>query len=139
MKNDGSIIIGSPNEESARKAIKMIEDLTREAKPGDVYTGKVTRILNFGAMVEIFPGKEGLVHVSELANQYVSKVGDVVKENDEITVKVIEIDNMGRINLSRRAVLQGSSYTPKTEDRGFSGSRNNSRNRPDRPNRSPSR
>jgi polyribonucleotide nucleotidyltransferase len=139
VKNDGSIIIGSPNEESARKAIKMIEDLTREAKPGDVYTGKVTRILNFGAMVEILPGKEGLVHVSELDDQYVSKVGDVVKENDEITVKVIEIDNMGRINLSRRAVLQGSSYTPKTEDRGFSGSRNNSRNRTDRPSHSPNR
>ncbi len=139
VKNDGSIIIGSQNEESARKAIKMIEDLTREVKPGDVYTGKVTRILNFGAMVEILPGKEGLVHVSELADQYVSKVEDVVKENDEITVKVIEIDNMGRINLSRRAVLQGSSYTPKTEDRGSSGPRNNSRSRPNYPSRPPNR
>lgn len=139
VKNDGSIIIGSPNGESAQKAIKMIEDLTREVKPGDVYTGKVTRILNFGAMVEILPGKEGLVHVSELADQYVSKVEDAVKMNDEITVKVIEIDNMGRINLSRRAILQGSSYTPKTENRGFSGSRNDSRNRPDRPSRSPNK
>jgi polyribonucleotide nucleotidyltransferase len=139
VKNDGSIIIGSKNEESAQKAIKMIEDLTREAKLGDVYTGKVTRILNFGAMVEILPGKEGLVHVSELADQYVSKVEDVVKENDEITVKVIEIDNMGRINLSRRAVLQGSSYTPKTEDRGSSGPRNNSHSRPGYPSRPPNR
>lgn len=139
VKNDGSIIIGSQNEESAQKAIKMIEDLTREAKLGDVYTGKVTRILNFGAMVEILPGKEGLVHVSELADQYVSKVEDVVKENDEITVKVIEIDNMGRINLSRRAVLQGSSYTPKTEDRGSSGTRNNSHSRPGYPSRPPNR
>ena len=139
VKNDGSIIIGSQNEESAQKAIKMIEDLTREAKLGDVYTGKVTRILNFGAMVEILPGKEGLVHVSELADQYVSKVEDVVKENDEITVKVIEIDNMGRINLSRRAVLQGSSYTPKTEDRGSSGPRNNSHSRPGYPSRPPNR
>ncbi len=139
VKNDGSIIIGSQNEESAQKAIKMIEGLTREAKLGDVYTGKVTRILNFGAMVEILPGKEGLVHVSELADQYVSKVEDVVKANDEITVKVIEIDNMGRINLSRRAVLQGSSYTPKTEDRGSSGPRNNSSSRPGYPSRPPTR
>jgi len=139
VKNDGSIIIGSPNGESAQKAIKMIKDLTREAKLGDVYTGKVTRILNFGAMVEILPGKEGLVHVSELADQYVSKVEDVVKENDEITVKVIEIDNMGRINLSRRAILQGSSYTPKTEDRGSSGSRNNSHKGTDHLSHSPNR
>jgi len=137
VKNDGIIIIGSPNEESSRKAIKMIEDLTREVKIGDIYTGKVTRILNFGAMVEILPGKEGLVHVSELADQYVSKVGDVVKENDEVTVKVIEIDNMGRINLSRRAVLQGSSYTPKTEDRGSSRPRNDSYKRANNPNRPP--
>ena len=139
VKNDGSIIIGSQNEESAQKAIKMIEDLTREAKLGDVYTGKVTRILNFGAMVEILPGKEGLVHVSELSDQYVSKVEDVVKANDEITVKVIEIDNMGRINLSRRAVLQGSSYAPKTGDRGSSGPRNNSSSRPGYPSRPPNR
>ena len=90
----------------------MIEDLTREAKPGDIYTGKVTRLLNFGAIVEILPGKEGLVHVSELADYYVHAVEDVVKVGDEITVKVIEIDNLGRINLSRKAVLEGLSRLP---------------------------
>lgn len=130
VKNDGSIIIGSPNGEAAQKAIKMIEDLTREVKVGDTYSGKVTRLLNFGAMVEILPGKEGLVHVSELSDHYVSKVEDVVKEGDDITVKVIEIDNMGRVNLSHRAILQGASYTSNTEEKGSTDSRRGSQNRP---------
>jgi polyribonucleotide nucleotidyltransferase len=112
IRNDGTVIVGSPSEEAAQKAIRMIEDLTREAKPGDIYTGKVTRLLNFGAIVEILPGKEGLVHVSELADYYVHAVEDVVKVGDEITVKVIEIDNLGRINLSRKAVLEGFSRLP---------------------------
>jgi len=112
IRNDGKIIVGSPNEEAAQKAIKMIEDLTHEIKPGDIYTGKVTRVLNFGAMVEILPGKEGLVHISELTDHYVSKVEDVVKLGDEITVKVIEIDNMGRVNLSRKAAFEVPSHLP---------------------------
>jgi len=130
VKNDGSIIIGSPNGDAAQKAIKMIEDLTREVKVGDTYSGKVSRILNFGAMVEILPGKEGLVHVSELSDHYVSKVEDVVKEGDDITVKVIEIDNMGRLNLSHRAILQGASYTSNTEEKGSTDSRRGSQSRP---------
>jgi len=112
IRNDGTVIVGSPSEEAAQKAIRMIGDLTREAKPGDIYTGKVTRLLNFGAIVEILPGKEGLVHVSELADYYVRAVEDVVKVGDEITVKVIEVDNLGRINLSRKAVLEGLSRLP---------------------------
>lgn len=112
IKNDGTVVVGSSSEEAAQKAIKMIEDLTREVKPGDSYTGKVTRLLNFGAIVEILPGKEGLVHVSELADYYVRAVEDVVKVGDEITVKVIEIDNLGRINLSRKAVFEGDSRLP---------------------------
>jgi polyribonucleotide nucleotidyltransferase len=118
IRNDGRIIVGSPDEEAAQKAIKMIEDLTHEVKPGDIYTGKVTRVLNFGAMVEILPGKEGLVHISELTDHYVSKVEDVVKLGDEIMVKVIEIDNMGRVNLSCKAVLEESPRLPvdKTKD-----------------------
>ncbi len=140
VKNDGKIIIGSPNEEASRKAIKMIEDLTREVKVGDTYSGKVTRILNFGAMVEILPSKEGLVHVSELSDHYVSKVEDVVKEGDELTVKVIEIDNMGRVNLSHRAILQGASYVSNTEEKSFSGSRHSAQKRPSfRQSRSPNR
>jgi polyribonucleotide nucleotidyltransferase len=109
VKNDGRVMIGSTNEESTRRAVKMVEDLTREAKIGDLYTGKVTRILDFGAMVEILPGKEGLVHISELADHRVATVQDEVKLGDEITVKVVEIDSLGRVNLSRRAALAGDS------------------------------
>jgi len=109
IKNDGTIIIGSPSEEAAQKAIKMIQDLTREVEVGEVYTGKVTRLFNFGAMVEILPGKEGLVHISELADYHVPQVEDVVKVGDEIMVKVIGIDSSGRINLSRKAVFEGLS------------------------------
>ncbi|GAF68617.1 unnamed protein product, partial [marine sediment metagenome] len=105
IRNDGTVIVGSPNEEAAQKAIKIIEGLTREVEQGEVYTGKVTRLFNFGAMVAILPGKEGLVHISELANHHVPRVEDVVKVGDEVMVKVIGIDNSGRINLSRKAVL----------------------------------
>jgi len=112
IRNDGTVIVGSSNEEAAQKAIKIIEDLTREVEQGEVYTGKVTRLFNFGAMVEILPGKEGLVHISELANYHVPQVEDVVKVGDEIMVKVIGIDNSGRINLSRKAVFEGLSRVP---------------------------
>ena len=112
IKNDGTVIVGSSTEEAAQKAISMIEDLTQEVKLGDIYTGKVTRLLNFGAMVEILHGKEGLVHISELADYHVAKVEDVVKAGEEIMVKVVGIDNMGRINLSRKAVLSGPSHLP---------------------------
>jgi polyribonucleotide nucleotidyltransferase len=105
VENDGTVIIGSPSQEAAQKAIERIESLTREVEVGGVYTGKVTRLTNFGAFVEVLPGKEGLVHISELADYHVAKVEDVVKVGDEIMVKVIEIDHLGRINLSRRAVF----------------------------------
>ncbi|MAE10575.1 MAG: polyribonucleotide nucleotidyltransferase [Dehalococcoidales bacterium] len=105
IDNDGTVLIGATDEASARKAIAIIEGLTKEAEVGTVYTGKVSRILNFGAMVEILPGKDGLVHISELADYRVGNVEDVVKVGDEVTVKVIDIDNLGRVNLSRRAVL----------------------------------
>ncbi len=114
IDNDGTVLIGSTDEASARKAIAMVEGLTREAEVGGIYTGKVTRILNFGAMVEILPGKDGLVHVSELAGYRVANVEDEVKVGDEVTVKVIEIDNLGRVNLSRRAVLDPD-YQPETD------------------------
>ncbi len=111
INDDGTVIIGSPDGEAAQKAIRMIEDLTREPKVGEIYTGKVVRIMNFGAFVELLPGKDGMVHISQLADYRVGKVEDVVKIGDEITVKVIEIDNMGRINLSRKALFQDSSET----------------------------
>jgi polyribonucleotide nucleotidyltransferase len=109
IDNDGTVLIGSPDEESARKAIKIIEELTKDIEVGVIYTGKVTRLMTFGAFVELLPGKEGLVHISELADYRVEKVEDVVKVGDAITVQVTEIDNMGRVNLSRRAVSGDSS------------------------------
>ncbi len=112
INNDGTVLIGSPDEEAARRAIEIIESLTKDVEVGGIYTGKVTRIMNFGAMVEILPGKEGMVHISELADYRVAKVEDVVKMGDEIKVKVIEIDHLGRINLSRRAVVAKSSQLP---------------------------
>lgn len=107
VEDDGTVLIGSANDEAAQKAIAMIEALTREVETGAIYTGKVTRIFNFGAMVEILPGKEGLVHISELADYKVPSVEAVVKVGDEVMVVVTDIDRQGRINLSRRAVFQG--------------------------------
>jgi polyribonucleotide nucleotidyltransferase len=106
IDDTGTVIIGSADEKSAQKAIEIIEGLTKEIEVGAIYTGKVSRILNFGAMVEILPGKEGLVHISELADYRVAKVEDVAKVGDEITVKVIDVDHMGRVNLSRRAMFE---------------------------------
>ena len=107
VDNDGTILIGSSNEEATKKAIGIIETLTKEVEVGGTYTGKVVRIMDFGAFVEIVPGKDGLVHISELAEYRVERVEDVVKVGDEIKVIVTEIDRMGRINLSHRAILQG--------------------------------
>lgn len=105
IEDDGTVLIGSPSEEAAQKAIERIEGLTKEVEVGQIYTGKVTRLMNFGAFVEVLPGKEGLVHISELADYRVNNVEDVAKIGDEIMVKVIEIDRLGRINLSRKAVF----------------------------------
>jgi len=113
IDNDGTVLIGSPDEEAARRAIEIIEGLTKDVEVGGIYTGKVTRLLNFGAMVEILPGKEGLVHISELAEYRVSRVEDIVKIGDEVTVKVIGIDELGRTNLSRRAVFEKLSQMPR--------------------------
>jgi len=112
VENDGTVIIGSANEAAARRAIQIIESLTKEVEVGATYTGKVTRLMNFGAMVEIAPGKEGLVHISELADYHVPRVEDVVKVGDEVMVKVIGIDELGRINLSRKAVFEKLSQVP---------------------------
>ncbi len=108
VEDDGSVYVGSTNEENARKAIAIIEGLTQEAVVGQKYTGRVTRTVDFGAFVEIMPGKEGLVRIGELADYRVPTVEDVVNVGDEIEVMVLEIDNLGRINLSRRAVLDGT-------------------------------
>ena len=117
IQDDGSVIVGSTDAEASAKAIQMIMDLTRDVQVGEIYTGKVVRIMNFGAFVELLPGKDGLVHISELADYHVPNVEDVVKVGDEITVVVKEIDAQGRVNLSRRALLQGSSE-PEDGDTG---------------------
>ncbi len=106
IQDDGTVNIGSTNAENTQRAVDMIRGLTREVEPGEIYTGKVTRIMPFGAFVEMLPGKEGLVHISELANYRVPTVEDVVNIGDEIQVLVTEIDRQGRINLSRRALLE---------------------------------
>jgi len=106
IDDDGIVTIGSNNEDNAQEAVKIIEDMTREAKVGDIYTGKVVRILDFGAFVEILPGTDGLVHISELANHRVAKVEDIVKRGDEIQVLVKSIDPASRkISLSMKALL----------------------------------
>jgi polyribonucleotide nucleotidyltransferase len=105
IEDDGTVLIGSTDAENAQKAIDIIHGLTRDVEVGTVYTGKVTRIMAFGAFVEILPGKEGLVHISELADYRVATVEDIVKIGDEVSVLVTEIDRQGRINLSRRALL----------------------------------
>jgi polyribonucleotide nucleotidyltransferase len=107
IENDGRVFIASPDGEGAEKARKMVEALTKDVQVGETYMGTVTRLMNFGAFVAVLPGKEGLVHISQLAPQRVEKVEDVVKVGDEIMVKVVEIDSQGRINLSRKAVLTG--------------------------------
>jgi len=101
IKEDGEIFISSTDEKSVTQSKIMIETLIKEAKVGDIYKGRVTRTTNFGAFVEILPGKEGLVHISKLSNKHVSRVEDVVKVNDNILVKVIGIDNQGRIDLRK--------------------------------------
>ncbi|QCJ42077.1 polyribonucleotide nucleotidyltransferase [Bacillus sp. S3] len=106
IEQDGTIFIASTNQEMNQKAKKIIEDLVREVEVGQMYLGKVKRIEKFGAFVEIFAGKDGLVHISELAEERVGKVEDVVKIGDELLVKVTEIDKQGRVNLSRKAVLK---------------------------------
>jgi len=101
IKDDGEIFIAATDGKTLKQAKKMIEDLVREAKVGETYEGKVTRTTNFGAFVEIFPGKEGLVHISKLSHERIRKVEDVVRVNDNILVKCIGIDNQGRIDLKK--------------------------------------
>ncbi|MDD2268841.1 MAG: polyribonucleotide nucleotidyltransferase [Eubacteriales bacterium] len=105
IEDDGSIFISAVDKEAAYKALDIINAIVMDPQPGDVFTGKVTRILTFGAFVEFAPGREGLVHISKLDNQRVGKVEDVVNIGDVIKVKVLEIDDKGRINLSRKDAL----------------------------------
>ena len=105
INDEGMVFIASPDGESLEAAKKEIEMLVKEPEPGEIYEGKVTRIMNFGAFVEILPGKEGLIHISKIAKERIDKVEDVLNVGDEVRVKVIEIDSQGRINLSRKDLL----------------------------------
>ena len=107
VEDDGSVFIAGPNGEAVKKAVSMIEGLTKEVKVGDIYEGRVSRIMTFGAFVEILPGKDGLVHISDLAYERVERVEDVLNVGDIVRVQVVEIDNLNRINLSRKALLNG--------------------------------
>jgi polyribonucleotide nucleotidyltransferase len=113
VENDGRVIIASPDAEAAKRAIKMIERLTEVPEIGKVYKGTARRIEAYGAFFEILPGTDGLVHISELAPYRVRETSDVVKEGDEMDVKVIDIDDTGRVRLSRKAVImEDPNYDP---------------------------
>ena len=105
IEDDGRVFIGAVEQEAAHKALRMIESIAKDIEVGEIYLGKVTRIMNFGAFVEIAQGKEGMVHISKLSKERVEKVEDVVKVGDEILVKVTSIDDQGRINLSKKDTM----------------------------------
>ena len=128
VQDDGTVVVGSPDRENAEKAEAAINALTKDVEIGDKYTGRVVRIMPFGAFVQILPGKDGMVHISELAQHRVPDVESVVNIGDELEVMVINIDGMGRIDLSHRALLEesnqdgGDSFdTSRSETRGSRG------------------
>ena len=140
VQDDGTVSIASSDEESARKAIQIVEELTAVAEVGKTYLGKVQRIVDFGAFIEILPGTDGLLHISEVADYRVKEVRDELSEGDQVLVKVINIDPQGKVKLSRRAVLKeqaGEPYEPAEppprRDRGDRGDRGNRHRRPRRP------
>jgi polyribonucleotide nucleotidyltransferase len=112
VEDDGTITIASSDEAASRRAIEMVQKITAEAEIGKIYKGTVRRIMDFGAFVEILPGTDGLVHISELAPERVRRVTDILKEGDEVFVKVLEIDRQGKIRLSRKEALQDGGGQP---------------------------
>lgn len=115
VDDSGVVKLASPNFEAIEKAIAMIKRLTQEVEVGGLYMGKVKRILGFGAIVDLFPGTNGLIHISQLAEGHVKQVSDVLREGEEVLVKVIDIDPQGRIRLSRKAALRGEAGKPAAE------------------------
>ncbi len=127
VDDDGSVRIASADGSASQQAEQMIRELTAEAEVGKVYNGKVVRITNFGAFVEILPGQDGLVHISQLAEHHIRRVEDVVRLGDEIMVMVIDVSPDGKIKLSRQAVLEGwTAKEARDRDRRPSGSRDRS-------------
>src|SRR5438445_5919593 len=112
VEDDGTVTIASIDEAASRKAIEMVQKIAAEAEVGKIYKGTVRKIVDFGAFVEILPGTDGLVHISQLAPERVRRVSDVLKEGDEVMVKVLEIDRQGKIRLSRKETLQETGNGP---------------------------
>ena len=108
VEDDGTVNIASIDREASESVVARIRDLTEEPEAGKIYNGRVVKVENYGAFVEILPGQEGLLHISELAEGYVKKVEDVIKVGDEVAVKLVEIDKLGRLNLSRKAAMDDS-------------------------------
>src|SRR5690606_16896674 len=105
VEEDGTVIISAVGAGKAEAALAEVERLCAEVKVGHIYTGRVSSIKDFGAFIEVIPGQDGLCHISELADGYVNEVTDVVKVGDQVRVKVISIDDQGRVKLSRKAAL----------------------------------
>jgi len=127
IEQDGKVYIASVDAVKGQEAVQRVLDLTKEVQVGEVYTGKVVRIMNFGAFVEILPGKDGMVHVSQIANERVENVEDVLHIGDEVKVKVVEIDSMGRVNLSMKALLPRSEGSDHQEERPYRSEHKSSR------------
>jgi polyribonucleotide nucleotidyltransferase len=117
IEQDGRVFIAAADENSGMKAKEIVENLTRDVEVGKTYLGKVSRTTSFGAFVEIFPGKEGLVRIGEIDHDRIGKVEDVLNVGDEVLVKVLEIDHLGRVNLSRRQALEDAGGRPKDNHR----------------------
>jgi polyribonucleotide nucleotidyltransferase len=115
IDDDGRVHISSPTQHAADEAIRIIRELTAEPEVGQVYLGKVKKIMDFGAFVEILPGTDGLVHISELAHYRVKSVTDILKEGDEVMVKVLEADRQGKIRLSRKALIEADNTSEPQE------------------------
>jgi len=131
VEEDGTVYVASIDQEGSDKAVAMIRQLTAEPEIGKIYTGRVVRITNFGAFVEILPGKDGLVHISQLADYHVKSVEDVVKVGDEIMVMITAVDHEGKIRLSRQAVLEGwTAEEARARDRGGRNSSSRRRSSP---------
>ena len=113
INDDGSVNVCGTDEAMINRAVQIIKSIVTEIEPGMIFTGKVVRLMNFGAFVELAPGTDGMIHISKLSEKRVNTVEDVVNIGDEVTVKVIEVDKMGRINLS----MKPSDLAPKKESK----------------------
>jgi polyribonucleotide nucleotidyltransferase len=116
VQDDGTVTIASSDESASQRAVEIVERITAEAVIGKIYKGTVRRVVDFGAFVEILPGTDGLVHISQLAPERVRRVTDVLNEGDEVMVKVIDVDRQGKIKLSRKDALENSGK-PRQEER----------------------